>query len=75
MDRMYFVEVTGEDGKFYDRVSQELLSDHALNLFNDWYAVRRVDDTDVPACLYREFSEKLEFYEEKSWNGGSEFYF
>lgn len=75
MDRMYFIEVTGEDGRFFDRVSEELLESHVIQLFNGFYAVHRVDDEDVPACRYREFSEGLEFCEEKSWNGGSEFYF
>ncbi len=71
-----FIEVTGEDGTFYDLVHQSCVKDHIRFLTDEQgYQAKVVRRKSVPPCLYRDFSVSLSAYRLVSLDGGEDFYF
>ena len=70
-----FVKVTGDDGIFYDKVLSKNSTEHMTLLQSEGYFTDLICDSDLPACVYRDFTNGLNSYTEQSYHGGKQFYF
>jgi hypothetical protein len=69
-----FIQVSGEDGIFYDCVRTFQVSDHVKHLKDGGYLVELVSRKAVPPCIFRDLTGDLKTYIEATWNNGTDFY-
>ena len=69
-----FIQVSGEDGIFYDCVRTFHVSDHVKLLKESGYLTELISRKSVPPCIFRDFTDGLKTYIESTWNNGTEFY-
>lgn len=71
-----FIEVRGEDGKFYDLTPVTQAKEHIKGLCEEGYQARVVRRSEVPPCRIRICDPCLgDAYLEVSLDGGEQFYF
>jgi hypothetical protein len=71
---LQFVEVTGDDGTFYDLCRTFEVSKHVDMLTAGGYAAAPINTKDVPPCQFRDFSNGLGSYADAIWDSGKDFY-